>query len=143
MKNYFLSTLLLLGFSFVTAAQNKNIAVVENAVEQLRLSMISGDSASLKKLISDRLSYGHSSGHVDDAKQFVEKLATGKSDFVSIELKEQTIDVKNGVAIVRHLLNASTFDAGKPAEVHLRVLLVWQKEKGGWKLLARQAVKQL
>ncbi|MEQ1678647.1 MAG: hypothetical protein ABL876_18265 [Chitinophagaceae bacterium] len=43
--------------------------------------------------------------------------------------------------MVRHILNAKTNDGGKPGEVHLRVLLVWQKTGGKWVLLARQAVK--
>ena len=142
MKKYMLTFSFLLGISFFAVAQNKNVVVVEKAVEQLRLAMISGDSTQLRNLVSDRLSYGHSGGHVDDAAQFVEKIASGKSDFVTIELKNQTIDVKNSVAIVRHTLNATTNDGGKPSEVHLLVLMVWQKEKGVWKMIARQAVKQ-
>jgi len=45
------------------------------------------------------------------------------------------------VAIVRHIFKAKTNDGGKPGEVNIRVLLIWQKQKGGWKLLARQAVR--
>jgi len=60
---------------------------------------------------------------------------------VTIDLSEQTISISDKVAIVRHTLNAKTNDGGKPGEVHLKVLLIWQKEKSGWKLLARQAIK--
>ena len=74
-------------------------------------------------------------------KTFVDKIVTGKSDFVSIDLSEQTITVSDKTAIVRHLFKAKTNDGGKPGEVQLRIMLVWQKQKGGWKLLARQAVK--
>ncbi|MEK7226911.1 MAG: nuclear transport factor 2 family protein, partial [Bacteroidota bacterium] len=35
----------------------------------------------------------------------------------------------------------TTNDGGKPGEVHLLVMLVWQKQGGKWILLARQAVK--
>jgi hypothetical protein len=45
------------------------------------------------------------------------------------------------MAIVRHKLNATTNDSGKPGEVHLLVLLIFQKDHKEWKLLARQAVK--
>ena len=68
-------------------------------------------------------------------------LLTMASDFVSIDLTEQTISISDDVAVVRHVLNAKTNDGGKPAEVHLKVLLIWQKGKSGWKLLARQAIK--
>ena len=103
--------------------------------------MLSGDKTLLEKLAAEKLNYGHSSGAVDDKKVFVEKLASGQSDFVTIDLSEQTISVSDKVAIVRHLLKAKTNDGGKPGEANIRVLLIWQKQKGGWKLLARQAVK--
>ena len=114
---------------------------VMDAVEQLRKGMIDADKAILEKLVTDKLSYGHSGGHIDDKKEFVEKIVSGKSDFVSIDLSEQTIIVSGKTAIVRHILKAKTNDGGKPADVHLRVLLIWQKQAGKWKLLARQAVK--
>ncbi len=122
-------------------AQSKSEVAVAAAVENLRLAMISGDSVSLRSVVSDKLSYGHSGGHIDDQKEFIEKLTSGKSDFVTIELKEQTISVSGDVAIVRHILNATTNDGGKAGEVHLRVMLVFQKEGKHWKMLGRQAVK--
>ncbi|HEU5167922.1 MAG TPA: hypothetical protein VFU29_20400 [Chitinophagaceae bacterium] len=42
---------------------------------------------------------------------------------------------------VRHILKTKTNDGVKPGEVNLRILLIWQKQRGGWKLPARQAVK--
>jgi hypothetical protein len=40
------------------------------------------------------------------------------------------------------VFKAKTNDAGKaPGEVNIKVLLIWQKQKGSWKLLARQAVR--
>jgi ketosteroid isomerase-like protein len=132
-------------FSLLTVncinAQSKTETAVIGAVENLRKAMIDGDRAALESLASDQLSYGHSGGHIDDKKEFVEKLASGKSDFVTIELADQTISVTGKTAIVRHKLNATTNDGGKPGEVHLLVLLVWQKQNGKWILLARQAVK--
>lgn len=123
-------------------AQSKQEKAVGNAVEQLRKAMIDADKNALENLVTDDLSYGHSGGHIDDKKEFVEKIVSGKSDFVTIEFAEQTITVSGKTAIVRHKLNATTNDSGKPGEVHLLVLLVWQKQNGHWRLLARQAVKQ-
>lgn len=122
-------------------SQSKQEKAVADAVEKLKAAMISGNRADIEKMVCDSLSYGHSGGHIDDKKEFVEKLASGKSDFVTMDLSEQTIYVTGKTAIVRHKLNATTNDGGKPGEVHLLVLLVWQKQGGQWKLLARQAVK--
>ena len=114
---------------------------VANAVEKLRKAMVDGNKEDLESITSGKLSYGHSGGLVENKTEFVEKIASGKSDFVTIELKDQTISISGKTAVVRHKLNATTNDNGKPGEVHLLILLIFQKENKQWKLLARQAVK--
>lgn len=139
------ATIFLISLSFYCCslmAQTAAETAVTQATEQLRKAMVDGDRAMLEKLAADKLSYGHSGGHIDDKKEFVEKIASGNSDFLSIELTEQTVSISSKTAIVRHILTAKTHDKGKePANVHLRIILVWQKQGGQWKLLARQAVK--
>jgi ketosteroid isomerase-like protein len=125
----------------LVSAQNKKVAAVEKSINRLTAAMISGDRAALNESVSDNLSYGHSGGHVEGKEEFVEKLASGKSDFVTINITEQSISVYGKTAIVRHNLEAQTNDGGKPANVKLKILLVFAKENGDWKLLARQAVK--
>lgn len=122
-------------------AQDKKDRAVANVTEQLRLAMINPDKNQLEKLVAENLSYGHSSGAVDDKTTFVDKLVSGQSDFVNIDILEQSITITGKTAIVRHILQATTNDNGKPGEVKLRVLLVWLQQGGKWKLLARQAVK--
>jgi ketosteroid isomerase-like protein len=141
MKKVLLSFGLLVLLSAAVFAQTKQEKAVANAVEQLRKAMIDADSVMLDKLVSEKLSYGHSGGALDNKTVFIQKIVSGKSDFVTIELPDQTISVSKNVAIVRHKLNATTNDNGKPGEVHLVVMLIWQKLHGDWKLLARQAVK--
>ena len=128
-------------FSSIANAQSKKEQQVAAAVEQLKNAMISGIANELEKIVSDQLSYGHSSGAVDDMKIFIEKLSSGKSDFISIDLTNQSISISGKTAVVRHVLDAKTNDGGKSGEVKLKVLLIWQKLGGQWKLLARQAVK--
>ena len=130
-----------LSIPFLISAQSKAENEVAAAVEQLRKAMVDGDKAALEKLTSDKLNYVHSSGLVDDKKQFVDKLTGGGSDFVSIDLKDQVIIVSGKVAIVRHNLSGKTNDGGKPGEVNLRIMLTWQKQGSKWILLARQATK--
>jgi ketosteroid isomerase-like protein len=133
----------MLFFAMLATAQNKDQEEVARAVEFLRKAMVDADRTALEKISSDKLSYGHSSGLVESKKEFVEKIATGVSDFVSIDLTNQTISVSGNTAIVRHELHAKTNDGGKPGEAHIRILLVMQKQSGNWVMLARQAVKIL
>jgi hypothetical protein len=115
---------------------------VAAAAEQLRIAMIDPTAAALGALVADDLSYGHSGGKVDTKASFIADLMDGKSDFVTITITEQTIKVVDAhTAIVRHALAADTNDSGKPGKVALKILGVWQKQGGNWKLLARQAVR--
>lgn len=116
-------------------------AEVESQVKNLTEAMIKADAGALEKLTSKHLNYGHSSGKVEDQQAFIHALTSGASDFITIELKNQTISVADNVAIVRHELLAETNDSGNPGNVKIGVLLIWQQEAGGWKLLARQAYK--
>jgi Domain of unknown function (DUF4440) len=133
-----------LSFNTLVLSQNKEEKSVAEAVETLRLTMVDPNEATFKKLLSNDLSYGHSGGHVDTKMEFVEAFKTGKSDFSKIDLSDQTIKIVGKTAIVRHKLIGETHDAGKdPATVKLLVMTVWIKQKGGWQLLARQAVKNI
>lgn len=136
-------TLIVVVFMSVSrlSAQSKSEKQVEQAVETMRLAMISGDRNVLNNLASDQLTYGHSSGKIESKTDFVETLATKKSDFKSITLSNQSINVQGKTAVVRHVLDGDTFDGGKPGKVHLGIVLVFAKDGSNWKLLARQAYK--
>jgi hypothetical protein len=144
MKRKFL-TIIIFMMATINAvyAQTKDEIAVINALEQLRKAMIDGNKDDLEKIASDKLSYGHSSGLVENKMEFVDKIASGKSDFVTIELSDQQITFSGKIAIVRHKFHATTNDNGKTGEVRLFILLIFQKENKQWKLLARQAVRQL
>lgn len=126
-------------FSFHANAQiNSNLI---QAAENLRLLMIDPIKPKLDKLLTDSISYGHSSGHVDSKQEFIEKLMTGKSDFVSIDITDQTVQVYKHTGIIRYNLFAVTNDGGKPGTVKLHVLTVWIKKGNKWMLASRQGVK--
>lgn len=122
-------------------AQDKQELSLLAAVDKLKNAMISGDRQALEEIAANDLSYGHSGGKLEDKATFVETIASGKSDFVSIDLKNQTVKITGKTAIVRHELHAKTNDGGKPGEVHIGIMLVWQKQGKDWKMLARQAYK--
>ena len=122
-------------------AQSKDEQAVSVAVESLRKALVDPDKATLDALVLDELTYGHSNGLLQDKAAFETALLSKSSDFVTMDLTEQTIKVVGNTAWVRHILTATTNDGGKPGTAHLSVLLVWLKQKGQWRLFARQAVK--
>jgi ketosteroid isomerase-like protein len=142
MNSKFLTFALLLTITGNAAvAQTKEETAVAATVESFRKALIDPDKATLDRLTMDELTYGHSSGVIQDKATFEEALLSKSSDFVTIDLTQQTIKVAGNTAWVRHILSATTNDGGKPGQTKLSVLLVWVHQKGQWRLLARQAVK--
>lgn len=133
--------ILLITITTSVEAQSKEEKQVAVAVQTLTKAMIDGNKSALENIASDALTYGHSSGKIQNKAAFVEAIASGQSDFVTIDLTGQTIVVKDNTAIVRHKFSAQTNDNGKAGTVNLGIMLVWAKEKGTWKLLGRQAYK--
>lgn len=125
------------------SAQEKNAShSVEKATKALIDAMLKPNAQTLNKLASDKLSYGHSSGTIETKEQFVQTLISGASVFEEIQTTEQTVDVQDNTAIVRHILSAKTNDPGKgPATIRLGIMLTWVKSNDGWQLLGRQAFK--
>lgn len=126
-------------FGYNSFAQ-MNTKLVE-AAEKLRVTMIDPTKSALEKLLVDSLTYGHSSGKIDTKQTFVESLISGNSDFVSIDISNQTFQVFKNTGIIRHNLSAVTNDGGKPGTVKLHVLTVWVKKGSRWLLASRQALK--
>ncbi len=124
-------------------AQEKSTSqAVETATKALIDVMLKPNAQILNKLASDKLSYGHSSGTIETKEQFVQTLISGASVFEEIQTTDQTVDVQDNTAIVRHTLSAKTNDPGKGrASIRLGIMLTWVKSNDGWQLLGRQAFK--
>ena len=134
--------LLFAGLAAVGFAQSKAEQQVADAVSAWRKAMIDADKTALDALLAAELRYGHSSGNIEDKAMLLTSISTGQSDFITMDLTEQTIKMAGKTAIVRHKLAGDIQDGGKPGSVKLLVLQIWQKQGAGWKLLARQAVRQ-
>jgi len=142
MKKTFFAAAVLLITSLASFAQSADEKAVGESVEKLKKAIVEADAAVLDKLTSPLLSYGHSNGLLEDKKEFIRALTSGESHFTKIDLSDQTISVSGDVAIVRHKLIGDTHNKGKdPAPVKLGVMYVWQKIKGNWLLIGRQAFK--
>ena len=123
----------------MTSTQTGKEGAVTAAVEALRKAMVAGDKAALDKLTQAELSYGHSSGRLENKAEFIETLTNGKAGFTAIELSDQTVNIVDKVALVRHVFNGTARKDG--GHMKLSILTVWTQQQDQWKMLARQAAK--
>ena len=128
-------------FALVGAAQSNDETKVAAAAAALNKAMIDPDKNMLESLTAEELSYGHSTGKIENRVQFITALTSGAVDFSSIDITDQTIKIAGDNAIVRNTFSAKLTNDGKPLEIKVGILMVWKKINGEWKLLARQGYK--
>lgn len=136
--SFMLVIMLSIGSSY---AATPNQSTVEQAVETMRLAMLSADKAQLENVALPSLTYGHSSAVIENKAEFVDAIVSGRSGFTTLEFQDQTITTEGDTAIVRHVFSADTNNSGKIGKVKIGVMLVFKKVDNDWKLLARQAYK--
>jgi ketosteroid isomerase-like protein len=114
---------------------------VKEATESLRKALFAQDKAKLEALIAEQVSYGHSSGQVQNKAEFVDGTMTRKATVKSLDFPDLKVAIVGNAAIARHLWVSESELDGKPTSTKIGVLAVWQKQDGSWKVLARQAYK--
>ena len=125
------------------AAQSTDSGPVAQAVQQLHEALLKRDQKRLSELTAAQLTYGHSTGGVEDRATFIDNVAAGKTSFARIDFDESVISVTRDVAWVRGSMRAEMNSAGGgTAQVAFKILYVFIKERGAWKLLVRQSVIQ-
>ncbi len=124
----------------VRAQSGEEAAAVARAVDALSRAMIAADKAQLEAVTAPELSYGHSSGRVENRQEFVDGLLSGNMVPRRIDLSERRVAVVGDEAIARHNFTAEAQTrAGQVVPVRIGVMQVWKNQGGEWKLLAHQA----
>ncbi|MDH4089240.1 MAG: nuclear transport factor 2 family protein [Cyclobacteriaceae bacterium] len=140
-KHLCFASLMVVSISYQTAAQSQDETLLAQALERFRIAMVQPDSVVLADLASEDLEYVHSSGTVRNKKDFIDEFIKRWTDVTNVTISDQTIRITGDNAIVRHRLVADSKKAGYPPVIDIIVLMVWRKENGRWKMLARQAAK--
>lgn len=116
-------------------------AALTKAVEAFYNAIRDKNAAGFEPLLMTSLTYGHSSGRMEDKAQFIANVLDPKTQWQSIYAAKQTLMVSGDTAISRHAMAGENTRSGKAGTSDMPVMMVWQKHAGAWKLLARQAFK--
>lgn len=120
--------------------QGPEAIAVSKATEALREAMLKPDKAVFEALCDDALTYGHSSGRLENKAEFIAASTSGKSTWKSLEFQNTDQYAEGGTGWSRCRLVGQTLSEGKTTDIKIGVLMVWVNRGGSWRLLARQAV---
>jgi ketosteroid isomerase-like protein len=132
------SGVLLSGLAGADAADE---AAITQSVETLRRALLEADRSKLEQVASAQISYGHSDGRVETKEQFIHGVMTRKQVVKSLAFPDLKVAVVGNAAIARHIYLAESELDGKATTTKIGALQVWQRQDGGWKLLARQGFR--
>jgi ketosteroid isomerase-like protein len=110
------------------------------AMEAYKQALIKKDAAALSKILSDDLTYTHSSNLHQDKAAVLASL-NGNTVAEAIDFKDLKIRVYGNTAVVNGDIDFRNNAAGKVSVSKLHVLHVLVKGPQGWQLVARQATR--
>lgn len=114
---------------------------VAQAVDHLTQAMLHKNIAELNALTAPNLTYGHSSGKIQDKQEFIADIETGRSAFKTLEMQKQTITMSGDTALVRHHFSAQALKGTEVIPTEIENFQIWQKQGGKWLLVGRQAFR--
>jgi ketosteroid isomerase-like protein len=113
---------------------------VASFMETYRQAMLHKDAAALSNLLSDDLTYTHSSNQHQD-KAAVLAAQKSKSVIEALDFKDMKIRVYGNSAVVTCDVDTRSNNAGAVSSLRLHVIHVLVKHPAGWQLVARQATR--
>jgi Domain of unknown function (DUF4440) len=126
--------------SAAQAASADETAVLKLLMEH-RDALKTADAKALDRLSAPELSYSHSDGHIEDKATFIANATNGHSQFLSLNYESPTVRIVGTAAITRFNFVAELKTGDKVSPIKLGILMVWQKQGGVWKVLARCSTK--
>jgi ketosteroid isomerase-like protein len=127
------------GYAAATpAADEQDVA---KAVDAMTQAMLHKDIKALGALTSDNVTYGHSSGKIQNKEAFIADIETGRSGFKALQMLNQKITLNGDVALVRNHFSAQALNSGVEVPTEIENFQIWQKQQGHWLLIGRQAFK--
>lgn len=116
-------------------------AALTQAIEKFYNAIRDKNAAAFEPLVTHDLSYGHSSGRIENKAEFIANVLKPNTQWKTIYGANQRNYFSGDTAISRHAMAGENSRDGKPGTSDMPVMMVWQKQGGAWKLLARQAFK--
>jgi ketosteroid isomerase-like protein len=113
------------------------------AVEDGRFAaMVRADTAWLRDVLADDLSYVHTSGRSDTKAQFLESLGSGTLRYREFTPRERRVRLLgDGTAVVVGLAHARAAAGSREVDMYVRYVAVYERIRERWWLAAWQTTR--
>lgn len=129
--------------SFAAAQKTKQESATERFVLKLHenkfLWMVNKQLDSLNAILDERVQYVHSNGWVQNKKDVIDDLRTGKLIMNSVKITEAGARVYKGFVIINGKGNFNVVVNGTAVDIQLLYTEVYARRQNGWLLVSRHA----
>ncbi len=138
----FLGILIITFLSSAAFCQSDKETEVWARVEALNKAVFeTKDSAAIQDLVSNEVTYGHSTGIIEIKSVMLHNAIVNAQVYKNLLAERSGAIMVGKTVIVRYILRASVIKDGNISPLNIGILQVWAKDRGKWRLFARQAVK--
>jgi uncharacterized protein (TIGR02246 family) len=124
------------------AARAGNVEQAVAAAHDRRIAAtVAGDAAALSAMMTDDLTYTHSSGVEESKAEFLDGLKSGKYAYREIAPRGRKVRVHGDAAIVSGPCHVVIEPGGKRTEIDLYFTEVYVKEGGQWRMALWQSTR--
>lgn len=118
-----------------------NASVEEiTALEDRRwAAQIEDDADALAELLSDELSYTHSTASVDDKTSYIASITEKKVDYRAAERLDTSVAIVGQTAVVTGRAVVDVEARGREIELNIRYSAVWAQADGQWRFVCWQS----
>ena len=102
-------------------------------------AMLNADIHVLDDLLHEDLIYSHSTGGLDTKEIYLNALRDGVSIYKTVKRDDQTVRIKGDIGLVFNHVQIHAEHKGSDLRLDNRLLAVWSRDKGIWRLLAIQS----
>ncbi|MFB3906212.1 MAG: nuclear transport factor 2 family protein [Acidobacteriota bacterium] len=114
---------------------------VEQAERGWAEAVVAGDLAALEKTLADDLIYTHSNGLTDNKTDYIGKLRSAQTRYLSVDYDSMDVRVYGNAAVVHSKARIKAQTTTAAIDSNLVMLHVWLKSGETWKLAAHQTTK--
>ena len=136
------SFLLFCAFLSIETVSAQNASAVLDAEQHRFACMIARDTVSLEKLLADDLVYIHSNCMVENKKQHLSAINTGKVVYQNMKREAPTVRFYGKIAICNGGIQVKGLLNGNPFDVQMLYTAVYRKQGKNWLLVNWQTTRR-
>jgi hypothetical protein len=116
--------------------------IISDRENELYQAMLAFDYPVLDSILSDEVSYIHSTGVVETKAEYFAGLRRGLYEYGAIRILTASTRMFDGAAMTSGVMEMLVGANGSAKHtIRLQHVLIWRQEAGTWRLLLRQATR--